>query len=208
MTIPPRASRVLPPDVNPQTLSRLPPVRREALSDDDKAAYDALARPREGGLNLAGLQGPGGVWLRMPGLRRHIGGLNRYLRGEAGIDPRWVEIAILATAREMDSQIEWAMHEPVARDKGIPAGTIDAIRHRGPLAGVEPSEAAIVALAREAIGDHKVSAQTYARALDAFGEPGLLNIVALIASYASTAITLCVFDQQLHDGQEPLLPGR
>ena len=40
--------------------------------------------------------------------------LNRYLRFEAGFTPRMREIAILATAREMDSQFEWCAHEPEA----------------------------------------------------------------------------------------------
>ena len=200
-------SRILPPDVYAETLARLAPVRREDLSEEDKARYDALSKPRDGGLSLAGLQGPGGVWLRMPLLRRHIGAINRYLRTEAGIDPRLVEITILATAREMNSQFEWTMHEPVARQKGVPPQTIDLIKHHRPISGIPENEAAVIELAREAVGARKVSSPTYARALKAIGEPGLLDIVALIANYASTAITLCVFDQQLHDGREPLLPG-
>ena len=200
------ARRRLPVDVSPESRSRPSPIRREELGELEKAPYDVLAKPRDGGPDLAGLQGPGGVFLRMPELRKHLGAINRYLRSEAGIDPLLVKIAILATARQMDSQFEWTMHEPVARRKGIPQRTIDLIKHGKALAGIPEHEAAVIELARGSLGAHKVCSRTHARVLKVFGERGLLNIVALIASYATTAITLCVFDQQLHDGQAPLLP--
>jgi 4-carboxymuconolactone decarboxylase len=198
--------RSLPADVNPETLSRLSPLRREALGEEQQKAYDAaMARPA-GGLNLAGLKGPGGVWIRYPQLGKHMGPINRILRSELGLDPRLVEVAILATAREMDSQFEWCMHEPVALKQGVAPETVDAIKHRRPLVGVPEKEAVLIELAREAVGAHKTSQATYARALQAFGEQGLLNYVALISCYAQTAIVLGIFDQQLHDGMEPLLP--
>jgi 4-carboxymuconolactone decarboxylase len=66
----------------------------------------------------------------------------------------------------------------------------------------------IIELAREALGAKKVCSQTYVRAMNIFGENGLLNLVTLMANYALTAIVLCLVDQQLHDGQTPLLPPR
>ncbi len=63
------------------------------------------------------------------------GAINRYLRFEAGISPRVREIAILSTAREMDSQFEWVAHEPEALKEGVPANVIDLIQYRGTTAG-------------------------------------------------------------------------
>lgn len=200
------AGRQLPPDVNPETLSRLSPIRREELGEGQQKSYDAaMARPA-GGLNLAGLKGPGGVWIRFPQLGPHMGAMNRILRSELDLDPRLVEVAILATAREMDSQFEWSMHEPVALKEGVAPETVEAIKHRQALSGVPEKEAVLIELAREAVGAKKVGPATYARAIAALGEKGVLNFVALISAYAMTAIVLSVFDQQLHDGQEALLP--
>lgn len=199
------AGRILPPDVNPETLSRLSPIRRESLSEDGQSAYDAMTQPKAGGVSLAGLQGPGGIWLRIPKLGRLMGEANRYVRSEIGLEPRFVELAILCAARESDSQFEWTMHEPVAAKEGLAPQIIDIVKRRKPLAGVPETERAIIALAREAIGAKKVSARTYARALKILGEPALLNLAALIATYAMTAIMLTVFDQQLHASQTPLL---
>ncbi len=199
--------RKLPADVYPETLSRLAPLRREALNEEQQKTYDALTRPPQpGGLSLAGIKGPGGVQMRMPKLSKSFGEVNRLLRTGMGLDGRLVEVAILATAREMSSQFEWAMHESVAIAKGVASQTVDIIRHRKPVAGVPENEAALIELVREAVGIGKVSPQTYARALALFGEEGLLNYSALIGNYAQTAIILCVFGQELHDHQRPGLP--
>jgi 4-carboxymuconolactone decarboxylase len=198
--------RRLPDDIHPETLSRLTPIKRENLAEEQRARYDEMTEGPRAGLNLAGLKGPGGVWIRMKKLAGPMGQINRILRAELDLDPRLVEVAILATAREMSSQFEWCMHEPQALQKGVAKETVDIIRHRKPVTGVPEKEAVLIELARESIGAKKTSAKTYARAVAAFGEEQLLNYVALISSYAQTAIVLGILDQQLHDGMEPLLP--
>ena len=199
--------RTLPADIFPETLSRLPPLRREDLNEAQQKTYDALARPPQpGGLNLAGIKGPGGVQMRMHKLGKSFGEVNRILRSDLSLDPRLVEVAILATAREMSSQFEWAMHEPVAMEKGVAAQTVDMIRYRKPLAGVPEKEAALIELVRESVGAKNVTSATYARALALFGEEGLLHYAALIGNYAQTAIILGIAGQQLHDHQKPGLP--
>ena len=198
------AGRALPADVNPETRSRLSRIRREMLTEEQTSFYDALTSRQ--GLNLAGLQGPGGVWLRVPRLRKSMGDLNRILRSGCGLDPRLVEIAILAAAREMQSQFEWTMHEPEAIKTGVPQATIDVIKLRKPVAGLGEAEAVLIELARGAIGAKRVSDAIYARARNIFGEETLIYFSALIGTYAMTAIVLSVFDQQLQEGQEPGLP--
>jgi len=198
--------RILPADVCQESLSRLAPLLRESLSEEGRANYDALSRGD--GKTLAGIQGPGGVWLRLSGVGGHINETTRLLRSETGLDPRLSELAILAAAREMDSQFEWTLHEPVARKEGLSEKIIDIVKTGKPVAELPEQEGTIITLAREALGAKKVSAQTYASAMAIFGETGLLNLVALMANYAMTAIMLCLIDQQLHEDQTPLLPPR
>jgi 4-carboxymuconolactone decarboxylase len=198
--------RPLPKDVNRETLSRLSPLRREALGAEAQAHFDALKKPSDGARNLAGLQGPGGILIRMAKFGRLMGEANRCLRSDMGLSAALTEVVILASAREMDSQFEWTMHEPVALRQGVPAAVVEAIKYRKPLDGLPEAETAVIALARESIGAKKVSSATYARLLAAFGEEGLLAIVAILSSYAMTAILLATVDQHLHDGQQPLLP--
>ena len=198
-------ARQLPADVSPETLSRLLPLKRETLNEAQQKAYDAVTAPRSGRLNLAGIKGPGGVILRMPS---SPSSRRRQPRAafELGLDARLVELTILATAREMQSQFEWAMHEPVALEVGVPPATIDMIRHGKPLADVPEKEAALIHLAREAVGAKQVTPATYATALALFGEEELLHYSVLIASYAQGAILLCIVGQELHDHQSPGLP--
>lgn len=198
--------RDLPADVDPETLSRLRPVSREQLNEAQQKLFDALNAPRSGRLNLAGIKGPGGVDLRMPRLLAHRGDVNRMLRVELGLDDALVELAILAAAREIDSQFVWAMHEPVAREAGVSDASIEVIRHRRPLEGLPEQQVALISLARESIGDRRVRPATYARALALFGEEDLLHYSLLMASYVQHAIVLTVVGQELHDHQTPGLP--
>lgn len=195
----------LPSDVHPESRNRLPLVRREDLDDAGKAIFD---RATSDARSLAGMQGPGGIRLHDPRLGAASSALNRYLRFDAGLDRRLAELAILTTARELDSQFEWDAHAAVAVREGVSPDAVAIVRDRKPLAGLGEREAAIVALAREAVGRHRVAPATFASALRLFGPKQLVDYVALIGDYASTAILLTTFDQQLPPGHVPALPVR
>src|SRR5438105_11085144 len=107
-----------PDDIDPQSQCRLPLPRRDELDAEGQRIYDSLADPK--GASLRGLRGPGGIHLHSAGLARHTRPLNRYLRHEAGLGGRLRELAILVTARELDSQFEWAAHEAEALRQGLP----------------------------------------------------------------------------------------
>ena len=198
----PGSARALPPDIDPDSLNRLPRVRPEDLNDAGKKVYDAVA----GDGRLLGLNGPIGIRMHSPRVSEYMTMGNRYLRFEAGIEPRLLELAILVVAREMDSQFEWAAHEPPALKAGLEQGLIDVVKHRLPVVGLGEKEAAIIKLGREALGQHKVEPETFARALRLFGRQGIVNIVSLMGHYSATAMLLTTFDQQLRPGQEALLP--
>jgi 4-carboxymuconolactone decarboxylase len=193
-----------PDDIDPQSRCRLPLPQRDALTPEAQAVYDRLADP--GGGTLRGLRGPGGIALHSPALWRHTRGLNHYLRYEAGLGGRVRELAILVTARECDSQFEWAAHEAEARKEGVPDAVIEVVRRRGDAAGLAEPDAAIIALGRAMFGARRVDAATFARCLRLFGRAGLVDLVALMGNYASTAALLCAFDMQLDEGAAPPLP--
>ncbi len=193
-----------PPDVDPESGFRLPLPQRDELDPDAQRVYDRLRDPSGG--SLAGLRGPGGILLYDSKLSSLNNALNQYLRNGAGLSGHVREVAILVTAREFDSQFEWAAHEPEAIKEGVPQAAIDAIKHRTGLAKLDPEDAAIVALGREMFGAKHVSSKTFARALQQFGKRGLIDVIALMGNYAGTAALLTAFDTQLNPGQKPLLP--
>lgn len=193
-----------PGDIHPESGFRLPLPRREDLDDAARKIYDQLCDP-DGG-SLAGLRGPGGIRLHSPGLAVLTSALNRYLRNETEFGGRVRELAILATARELDSQFEWAAHEAHALREGLDAETIETVRRRGSLDRIPEPDAIVIRLARELFRERRVEPETFARALDGFGPRGLVDLVSLMGLYAATAALLTAFDAQLADGQAPPLP--
>ncbi len=198
-------TRAYPADVNRDSSSRLPPVQREDLDENGQRAYDAMTK--EGGKLRASLRGPTGFWLHMPEVIGHVRELNWNLRNsELGLERPLRELCILVTARANDCQKEWTAHEPRARNAGLDAAIIDIVKHRKPLDGVAEPQASIIAFGRELFRDKHVSAATYARALKALGQRGLLHMIALMSNYTMTSVIFAALDQQIAPDQLPLLP--
>jgi len=193
----------MPSDIDPQSGFRLPLPNRDDLDEAGKRAYDRGTTP---GATIAGLQGPAGVQLYSPRTAPHLSAINRYLRYESGLSPRMREIAILATARELDSQFEWVAHEPEALKEGVERSVIDIIKHRRSTAALNPADAVVIELGRQIWRDHKVSSELFARAKALFGPYKLVDLVLLMGNYAGTAALLTAVDMQLHAGKKPLLP--
>jgi 4-carboxymuconolactone decarboxylase len=193
----------MPSDIDPQSGFRLPLPQREDLDETGKRIYDRATAP---GATLAGLQGPAGVQLYATRIAEHMIAINRYLRFEAGFSPRVREIAILATAREMDSQFEWVAHEPEALKEGVAQNVIDVIKYRKSTAGLDETAATVIELARQLWRDHRVTSDLFATAKALFGPHKLVDLVLLMGNYAGTAALLAAVDMQLHSGKKPLLP--
>ena len=199
---PPSMGSNMPSDIDPQSGFRLPLPKREDLDDAGKRIYDRAMAP---GGSLAGLQGPSGIQLYTKA-GEQLSALNRYLRFQSGISPRIREIAILITAREMDSQFEWIAHEPEALKEGVAQSVIDVIKHRKSTAGLDEADAIVIELGRQIWRDHKVTPETFAKAQAVFGAGKLIDLVLLMGNYAGTAALLATVDMQLHAGKKPLLP--
>jgi 4-carboxymuconolactone decarboxylase len=193
----------MPSDIDPQSGFRLPLPKREDLDEAGRKAHDRATAP---GATIAGLQGPAGVQLYTPKIAAPMAAINRYLRFEAGLTPRVREIAILTTAREMDSQFEWVAHEPEALKEGIEPGVIDVIKHRKSTSDLDESDAVVIEIGRQIWHDHKVTSETFAKAKALFGPHKLVDLVLLMGNYAGTAALLSAVDMQLHQGKSPLLP--
>jgi 4-carboxymuconolactone decarboxylase len=193
----------MPSDIDPQSGFRLPLPKRDDLDEAGKKAYDRGTTP---GATIAGLQGPAGVQLYSTRTAPHLSALNRYLRFEAGLSARVRELAILATAREMNSQFEWVAHEPEALKEGVEQSVIDVIKYRKSTAALSDADATVIELGRQIWRDHKVTSELFAKAKALFGPNKLVDLVLLMGNYAGTAALLTAVDMQLHAGKTPLLP--
>ena len=202
----------VPPDIYEDSWARLPTVLRESLDADDQRAFDIIVHPDS--RYAAGLWGPVGMWMYSPRMAEHIFPASTYLRygvdGER--DQRLTELAILTTARELDSQYEWTAHEPLARNAGLEEEIIELLRFGRPLAdadalsGLGARERTIIRVARELINEPKVSAEAFAEAQSLFGNEGVMDLTGLVGYYTFVSFTLKMFDLQRAPGSQLLLP--
>ena len=196
----------LPKDVYADSRNRLPMPKREDLDDAGKKLFDELTGPKR----LVGTHPS--VRLYSPKLAAGLEDVSNYLKYETGMPDPLVEIVVLTTAREMDSQYEWTQWETHGRDpkdpRHIDPAIIDIIKYRKPVAGLGEKETAIITLGREMFGQRKVSSATFAEVLRLFGRRGTVDLVWLMANYSGATTEMVVFDQQLLAGQKPLLPPR
>ena len=199
------SSRVLPNDIDPQSFSRLPVLKRNNMkTEDDKRIYDMLAG---GEGKTVTPTGPAAISLYSPKVAEAIQMLNQYLRFHGVLKPRDYEVAILVAAREFDQQYEWSGHEMAARRAQVPAAVIDAIKYKkDSLDGFSDRDALIVTFARESFHQHRIASDLYAKTVATFGEQGTLELATIIGDYAMAAIMLNATDQHLPPGRPQLLP--
>ena len=188
-----------PKDVYADTGNRLPAIQRKDLDAAGEKLFDLRAPG-------ADFFGPAAIRLYSPQVAEHMGAVNDYLRNKSGLDPRLVQLAILVTARECDSEYEWTAHEPQGLKAGLPAEVIDVVRYRKPVEGLAEKDAAIILLGRETVGKHHASSEVMARAMKLFSKQEVVNYVALMGDYSATAILLNAFDQHIRPADKPLLP--
>ena len=175
-----------PEDIHPDSRSRLP-----LRSPESRTSVSVL---------YGRMLSPSGIG---PGVLRSYGAGRESL--EARMGRRLLQLAILVTARTHDSQYDWTINEPKAREAGVEPALIDIIRHSRPLTGIDAKDAALIAFGRELFDDHNVRAETYVGAEQAFGVQDLVDLVGLMGSHAADAAVLAAFDQHLPQGVEPLL---
>jgi len=196
----------LPPDVDPQSFSRLPLLTRDDMKDEDsKRIYDELAG---GPGKTVTPTGPVAISLYSPKVAEAIQMLNQYLRFHGLLKPRDFEVAILVVAREFDQQYEWSGHEMGARAAKVPEPVIDAIKFNRDASGFSDRDTLLINFARQLLHQHKLDSNLYAKAVDTFGKQGTLELATIIGDYAMAAMMLNATDQHLPPGRPALLPAK
>ncbi len=193
----------LPKDIYKESGFRLPAPDRGQMSNDGKEIYDKILG--SGSRTITGVKGPFGIHLYNPKLAELEHAFSQYLRFDAGLNGYIRELAILVTAREMDSRFEWAAHEPMGIKEGLEPEVISIVKYRKNIARLKEPEAIIIKLGREMFGRKKVTSTTFTCALEVFGTKQLVSLVCLMAHYAAVAAELRVFNNQVSPKQ-PNLP--
>jgi 4-carboxymuconolactone decarboxylase len=196
--------RKVPDDVYPESGFRLPLPKREDFDEEGKRIFDQ--RINTGARALGGTRGPSWIRLHSPQLAEHVKAVSHYLQSSTSFSGRIRELAILVSAREMDSQFEWTAHEPEALKAGLSQEIIDVVKFRNKIVAIPETEAIVIQFGRELFGSKKVAPDTFARALKIFGAKELVELVSLMTYFQGMASLLAAFDMQLDPDFAPLLP--
>ncbi|MEI9814078.1 MAG: hypothetical protein WDO18_16185 [Acidobacteriota bacterium] len=196
----------LPKDINRESFSRLPLIKRDQLSGDALKSYDAvLGKDAQGNPRPSPSLGPAATSLYSMGVALPMDQLNKFIRTvKVGI-PMYQLCSSIA-AREFDEPYEWSSHAPAAVRAGISQKTIDAIKNDTGLEGVPEKEALVVHFSRQLFRDHHVNSETYAQVVKMFGEEGMFELTSTMADYAMAAIMLRAVDQHWPQGPVDLPP--
>lgn len=177
---------------------RLPKLTYDELTLEQKKAWDeVVAGPRKK------MHGPFFAWLHSHELLSRGQALGLYARFQSGLPQRLSELCILITSAHWKAAGEWVDHAPIARELGVDADALEALRTGKPAKFKKDDEAAVYALAAELLKTHEVSDATYKRANDVLGQKGVLDIVAVLGYYGLIAMTLKAFKMQPEGVADP-----
>jgi 4-carboxymuconolactone decarboxylase len=195
---------MLPSDIDPVSLSRLPALTRDDLDDEGKAVYDRII-----GDGPPPLQGPRAVSMYSPRVAEAFAILNDYLRGgETALSSRHTEVAILVAAWEMEQQYEYTAHEPAVLRFGAPQAVVDTIKFNREPTGLSPEETLIIKFGRQLLREHKLDSELFVEAVGYFGEQGVVELATVMGDYLMAGLVLTAVDQHQPADRPALMPAR
>jgi 4-carboxymuconolactone decarboxylase len=168
-------------------IERMPPLDAAKMNESQQRAAAALiAGPRKG------VFGPFIALLRSPELLDRLQRVGEYLRFDNSVAQRLIELAILITARHVTNQFEWALHHPLALTAGVARSTLDAVEARKRPEAMAEDEAVVHDFVVELLRTSAVSDATYARAVQTFGEAGVVDLTATVGYFVSVCLVMNV----------------
>jgi len=185
----------LPPDINPVTLSRLPPVTPEDLDDEARRLFNERQ-------NFTPGPGPTHVTVYIPRERS----LGVPTSENSPVGPRLFQLAVLIAAREIDQQFEWSAHEPAGLRQGLEQSVIDVVKYDRPVTGLAEKDATLITFGRTLLRDNQVSSQVWADMVRLFGRQHTIDLLGIMGDYLRVGIMLNAVNQQQPPSRPALLP--
>ena len=191
-----QSQTALPPDINPVTLSRLPPVTREDLDEEGQkllAQRPATAKP-----------GPGPAHVTSYSPRERSLGTPSGVNSPVG--PRYFQLAVLIMAREIDQQYQWSAHEPAGLKQGLEQSVIDVVKYGKDVAGLTDKDATLITFGRTLYREHRVSSELWQKMIGHFGRQHTVQLMMIMGDYFRVGFMMNAADQHLPPERKALLP--
>ncbi|HEX5629325.1 MAG TPA: hypothetical protein VFX72_07110, partial [Usitatibacteraceae bacterium] len=128
-----------------------------------------------------------------------------YLRYKSALPPRLSEFAILIVARRWNQQYEWHVHRPIAERAGVPVGHAQAVAEGRRPDDMAADQAVVHDFLQELQANRGVSDATYGRAVELFGERGVVDLCGICGYYSTLAMVMNVARTPLPEGVPPPL---
>ena len=186
-------------------LTQMTPEQRAVADAIMKGPRAAVGSPAAAA-GATSLSSPFNVWNRRPELADRLQTLGESIRFRSSLPPRLNEFAILITARHWDAQYEWFAHHRLAVAGGLDPAIAEEVRHGRAPVNMKPDEQAIYDFTTELHEQHGVSDATYQRAVNAFGEQGVADLIAVTGYYVLVAMTVNVDRTPMPGGAALPLP--
>jgi len=177
---------------------RMPPIPADRLTAAQRTAIEEFKAARS-----AEISGPFVPLLRSPEVMTRARAMGDYLRYKSALPPRLSEFVILLTARRWTQQYEWNAHQPLALKGGVKPDLVAAIAEGRRPEHMAADEEAVYTLVEEIDRNHSVSDATYARAIAAVGEQGVIDTLGLVGYYTMLAMVMNTARTPLPAGATP-----
>jgi 4-carboxymuconolactone decarboxylase len=191
-----------PADLDVQSRARLPYLKKSDLDEKGQKIFDTL--PGAGKDNM--LRGPLAFAAYNPAVAQVLHDLHDAAVTGGTLDPHTRELAILVACRETNYNLEWNAHEASGLKAGLDAKLIDVVRYNRPLAGVNEKDATVIRFGRQMFHDRKVDSATFAKAVELWGKPGAMDMVAVMSTYAVSGYFAIAVDERSPEGKPELPP--
>lgn len=182
-------------------MSRYREINPAEMTPAQKQVHDEIVAGRRGRFG-----GPFQILIRSPEVCRHLSRLGEYLRWGSSLSPALSELAICLTARSIRAGYEWHAHAPLAVEAGVPAAAIEAIRTGSAPNLADKQQALVYRAITELIDTKRLSDTTFAEAIAAFGEQGVVELGTIIGYYTAVGNALNVFQVALPAGAAQPFP--
>lgn len=166
---------------------RMPPLEPARMTQSQKQAADELAAGPRGGV-----KGPFIALLRSPELMDRLQKVGEYLRFKSSLEPRISEFLMCAVSRDWTQQFEWFVHLPLALKAGVKPQTLQSLAEGRRPAGMAEDEEIAYDFRDELTRTKGVSDATYRRALDRFGERGIIDMLGLLGYFTTVSMVMNV----------------
>jgi len=182
-------------------IDRMPPLGPDSMTEEQRQAAHRLAAGPRGGV-----KGPFIALLRSPELMDRLQKVGEYLRFGSSLEPRISEFVMLVVAREWTQQFEWCVHTPLALKAGLKPETLQSLADGCRPSAMTVDEEIAYDCCDELFRTRGLSQASYGRAVERFGERGLVDLLGLVGYFTTVSMVLNVAHTPAEGGMPALRP--